>query len=190
MRINRIWSAFQVGFLVSATLFLVGATTMASLYDRETSVSNSFTAGVSSDVDVVLNEFVPNPTGDDDALMPDGEWVELYNKGNWPIDVSGWYIYDIDNNGIEINSSRIVGGNTTIFAKGYLVVFRDAGGSFELTNTADQVKLYDDIISSGILIDSFLYTGSVENRSWARVPDGTGSWVGNRTLTQGVTNGL
>ncbi len=30
---------------------------------------------------IVINEFLPNPIGKDNDLMPGGEWVELYNKG-------------------------------------------------------------------------------------------------------------
>jgi hypothetical protein len=54
--------------------------------------NGTFTIGVV--VPVVINEFIPDPEGDDDAPMPDGEWVELYNKGGTDINVSGCVLYD------------------------------------------------------------------------------------------------
>ncbi|MBI2098284.1 MAG: lamin tail domain-containing protein [Candidatus Wildermuthbacteria bacterium] len=43
---------------------------------------------------VLINEFLPNPTGADNAAMPDGEFVELYNGSGSPVDVNGWVLYD------------------------------------------------------------------------------------------------
>ncbi len=37
---------------------------------------------------VVINEFLPDATGADDGQ----EWVELYNRGSSPVDLSGWVL--------------------------------------------------------------------------------------------------
>jgi len=44
--------------------------------------------------DLVINEFIPNPVGDDKALMPEGEWIEIYNKLGVGVDLLGFVIYD------------------------------------------------------------------------------------------------
>lgn len=138
---------------------------------------------------IVLNEFVPNPTGNDDAPKPGGEWVELYNNGSISVDVNGWVLYDSDdshdlaiNAGNSDNNGNVLdSGETIVPTHGFLVVYRDGDGSFALNNTGgDNVRLYNGPISSGgILIDSHSYTLSPVpiNKSFARIPDGTGAWV-------------
>lgn len=41
---------------------------------------------------VVINEFIPNPSGSDNAPKPGGEWVELYNNSGSSVDVAGWVL--------------------------------------------------------------------------------------------------
>ncbi len=118
---------------------------------------------------VVLNEFVPNPVGDDRALMPGGEWVELYNKGDVDFDVAGWYLYDADDSGILIGEENSDNdgdtgdsGETIVPAKGYLVIYRNKDWHFELNNEGEEeLKLYNgEIESGGVLVDFHGYDGS------------------------------
>ena len=137
---------------------------------------------------IVLNEFLPNPIGDDDATKPGGEWVELYNLSASDVDVAGWFIYDaLDDHELEIttttgdnNGNPFDAGETVVPAGGYLVVYRNGDGDFALNNEGgDAVRLYNGAISSGgILQDSYSYTGDApEGKSYARIPDGVGAWV-------------
>ena len=118
--------------------------------------------------DVVLNEILPNPEGDDGAVMPGGEWVELYNNTNSPINLSGYYLRDSEytsgtTHQINIESCRTNTGGTTISGKGFLVVYRKGIGEsctshyFELNDTGDTVNFYN---SSGNLIDHYTYGNS------------------------------
>jgi predicted ribosomally synthesized peptide with SipW-like signal peptide len=131
---------------------------------------------------VALNEFLPNPTGSDSADMPNGEWVELYNNSSEAKDVSGWYVRDSsDGTGhqIFIDSEHAVA--QTIGAKSWLVVYMNK--EF-LNNKTDTVRLFDDNDNP---VDSYSYCGPLtsggncgsipENKSFARIPDGTGEWV-------------
>ncbi|MGE5393074.1 MAG: hypothetical protein ACM3NH_05015, partial [Candidatus Saccharibacteria bacterium] len=108
-----------------------------------------------------------------------------------------------DEHRIFIESCRTLGGITIIPAHGYLVVFRkgeDCGPSnFQMNNNRDTVRLYD---ATDSLIDSYSYdapycdlleptpgkangtaddkncTQTVpENKSFARIPDGSSNWV-------------
>ena len=166
---------------------------------------------------VVLNEFLPNPHGEeygfdfgqDSSDMPQGEWVELYNNGSSPQDLSGWYIRDDTDTGshkILITATNTQPATTTIAANSWLVVYMNKA---LLNNGGDNVRLFD---SSDILIDSYEYkvceyedleptpgdtnseagtgscTGMVPgNKSYARIPDGTGDWV-DPVPTPGQTN--
>ena len=56
--------------------------------------NNQLVSSSGSNLDIKLNEIMPDPAGDDNAPMPNGEWVELYNQGSWPVDVNGWWLYD------------------------------------------------------------------------------------------------
>ena len=140
--------------------------------------------------DIVLNEFVPNPSGTDGDAMPDGEWVELYNKGGSDTGVNGWVVYDsTDSNGVTISSSNTNTGDTTVPAGGFLVVYIEKA---YFNNTGgDTVKLYSDLISNGgTLIDSHSYAGSIpEGKSFARFPDGIGVWI-DPDVTPGEKNEL
>ncbi len=141
-------------------------------------------ASVLVPLDVIsLNEIMPNPVGSDDAPMPQGEWVELFNRGTVPVDLNGWYITDATGRRWTIRASNSDadgdpsdGGETIIAPGGYLVVYRN-GTNMTLNNTTgDEVTLFN---ASGVKIDSHLYNVSAhpEGKSVARFPDGTGIWI-------------
>lgn len=144
--------------------------------------TSTITGTVTSD-DVVLNELMPNPSTGDGDPMPGGEWIEIYNPTDYDIDLSGWYLYDEANHGLPIIAGNTEDGVTTISSKGFLVVYRN-GYNFSLNNDNDTVRLYDSQISLGNQIDSFHYTGTSVDKTWARVPDGAGSWLGGRNATK------
>ena len=136
---------------------------------------------------IVLNEFIPDPSGDDNAKMPGGEWVELYNNGSLPVDVDGWYLYDSDNNNeLEItannsdnNNNTSDSGETIVPEHGWLVVYRNGDGDFIINNTgSDSIRLYNGPIVTGNLIDLVNYT--VANEAGSDDPALYGS--------KGVTN--
>lgn len=104
--------------------------------------------------DVVISEILPNPLGDDDALKPYGEWIELNNKDNESsISVEGWNISDSDNNKITITSARVT-TNTTLSAGGWLAVYRNGDSYFTLNDDADTITLIDN---TGVIQDMVSY---------------------------------
>jgi len=130
---------------------------------------------------VALNEFLPDPIDDDSAAKPNGEWVELYNNGDSALDLVGYYLTDLDiEHKIEVESCRTNTGGTIINAHDFLVVYRKGDGSlctshnFSLNNDGDTLNFYD---SSDVLLDSYSYGATAENKSYARIPDGAGDWV-------------
>lgn len=115
--------------------------------------------------DVIINEISFN----NDATVNPGDWIELYNKGKYDIDLSGWKLTDSDH-----DHQYIFAANTRLKANEYLVVSNDLTkmktvfGSvknliepftfnFGLGNTVDAVKLYS---RDAQLIDEVNYGNS------------------------------
>jgi len=128
---------------------------------------------------VIINEILVDPTGADSATKPNGEWIELYNNASYDIDVTRWALYDNDNSHeLSISSSNTNTGSTVIPTKGFLVIYKNGDTDFSLNNTTDTVRLFNKTISSGgILVDTYTYTSVTTNKSFARIPDGTGAWI-------------
>lgn len=171
-------------------------------WDKEM-FDNTLASGVWS---VVLNEFLPNPDGfeygfdfgQDSDDIPRGEWGELYNNDTKSHNLSGWYIRDNSNssaNKILITELNTNLATSTIPASGWLVVYMNKA---IFNNTSDTVRLFDN---NDRLVDSHSYvasefcdleptpgeenaddpsgacSGVPGNKSYARIPDGTGPWV-------------
>jgi hypothetical protein len=113
---------------------------------------------------IVINEISFN----NDALPDPGDWIEIYNKGNEDIDISGWILTDSD------TSHRFTfAPNTWIKSNGYLVVSNDLAkteavfgavknliGTFDfgLGNQTDAVRLYSQYNQ---LIDEVSYSNVI-----------------------------
>lgn len=130
---------------------------------------------------IVMNEFVPNPIGDDDALMPEGEWIELYNILDEDIDVANWYFTNSDEEVIAITAARTESGETVVPGQGRLVVY--LGDAF-MDNDSDKLSLYDpkvlEVTEDDVREDVVSYhdAGDLpEGKSFARFPDGEGIWL-------------
>jgi hypothetical protein len=93
-----------------------------------------------------------------------GDWIEVYNKGTLPVDLSGWIFSDDDDEHLYA-----IPPGTIVPASGYFVLFSDAvkfsdrfpsvsniHGPFEfgLGSGGDALRLYD---ASGLLYQSMVY---------------------------------
>ncbi len=145
-------------------------------------ISIQFTGSVNK---VLINEFLSNPIGDDDALKPNGEWIELYNPTSSPINLSGWYLTDSDSSHIlQITNDNTE--NMVIQPNDFIVLYRNGNQKFSLNNHGDTIRLFD---SYGKLIDEFSYSYDPgENRSIGRCPDGSDIWEILDHLTPGSSN--
>lgn len=119
---------------------------------------------------VVLNEIHPQPTAGAD-------WIELYNQSSSEIDIGGWKLLDT-----ATTTMKTMPAGTKIAPEGFLVV----EVSSRLNNGGDTIKLIDQ---TGIELDSFKYTSSSEDKSFFRIPDGSGAWFDNQNPTKGASNG-
>lgn len=104
---------------------------------------------------VVINEFQLSPN----------QWIELYNKGDATVDVSGWIIDD--NGGTE---KYVVSSGTSLLGK-KCISFQSGNFNWN-TSSADTVKLLD---SSSNVIETYDYnSGPGDNVSIGKAVDGEG----------------
>lgn len=94
---------------------------------------NSFPAKVIYSDQIKINEFLPNPVGNDTQ----NEWIELKNNSNQDADLSNWIL---DDNEVGSKAYVIIPG-TIIKAHGYLVLPRTQT-KLALNNNSDQVRLF------------------------------------------------
>jgi len=91
---------------------------------------------------IILNEFFPNPEGDDNAPMPGGEFIELYNSGDNDTDLAGLYFKDFANHKIYLTDTTTIAG-TIIQSKDYLVVYMNGFSGFLNNVDFEEIRLYD-----------------------------------------------
>jgi hypothetical protein len=115
---------------------------------------------------VYINEFIPNPTGDDSKL----EFIELVNTSSNVVDLSGWVLDDIADSG---SSPFIIPDGTEISANGYIVFYSDQI-KLSLNNDSDHVRL---LRPDGSIQDDRGYESSKEGYSYNRVDGGNLSRV-------------
>jgi hypothetical protein len=118
--------------------------------------------------------------------LPTGDWVELYNTTDEPIDVGGWYLSDDVGN---LTMFRIA-SDTSIPAQGYLV-FSASELNFALSAVrGDEVYLSEAHIDGQMTgARDFIEVGPAPNGvSFGRYPDGSGSIYPMVEATKGAAN--
>lgn len=142
---------------------------------------------------IVINEFMShNDTAypGDDEDYPD--WIELYNTGNTPINVGGWYMSD---NMEELTASMIpadVPDITTIPGHGYLLLLADSQAfpgplhmGFKL---GDDEEFALTAADGTTIIDQQNTVVVPDDQSKGRVPDGSDNWEIITDPTPGEAN--
>ncbi|MFH0818760.1 MAG: lamin tail domain-containing protein [Patescibacteria group bacterium] len=127
---------------------------------------------VSYSTDIVINEFLPNPSGDETA----GEWIELKNIGGQEMDLCGWQIKDASTKIYTITSEDFL--SSQISAGGYFLISRTVS-AIALNNTGDEINLYQP---DGTLLETIIYNESApEDNSYARDEDNDWQWTNTPT---------
>ena len=114
-----------------------------------------------------LNELFPDPEGADAGK----EWAELYNPNKFDVSIDNWKL-------TKGSKSQTLSG--MIKSKSYFVITTE----YSLTNTGAEISLFTP---SGLNSDSFQYSSSETDKSWAREIDGVGEW-GLSSPTKGTSN--
>ena len=139
---------------------------------------------------VVLNEFLPSPASDWDGngtANAEDEWIELYNPSDAWVDLSGWFLDDIDDSRAaspEGSAPYAMPPGSGIAPHSYTVVFRSTSG-VALNNSGDTVRL----LGPGLFeleTNSFGSTGS--DISWSKTVDGGNEWTNAYPPSLGSSN--
>jgi hypothetical protein len=150
-------------------LFLVVALLFGALFAATTKAST-----VSSSVEI--NELMAdNKSTIANALGNYTDWIELYNKADYTVDISGMFLTD------NLTTYRWqIPENTTIQAHSYLLVFAD--GNFRLGGLHTNFKLDADgetialFAADGSLVDSLTFGEQIQDISFGRTSDGGSNW--------------
>jgi hypothetical protein len=170
----RLYDAF--GTLVDSYVWTAHAPTTYGRCPDGTgafATTTSVTKGTGNDcsVAVKLNEI------ESSGGVP-GDWVELYNAGTNPADVSGWRFLDND----DTHVAYVIPAGTSI-APGAFLVLEEADFGFGLGG-AETARLYD---AAGTLVESYAWTAHAPT-SYGRCPDGSGAFKATTNVSKGATN--
>jgi len=131
-----------------------------------------------SNPQVVINEVMAsNSTIATDEAGEYEDWIELYNLSNQVIDMSGYYITD---NLFNLTKWDIPSG-TTIGANDYLIIWADEDSAqgtrhsnFKLSKDGEALMLLN---ANNESMDEVSFSTQQTDMGFARVPNGTGSFV-------------
>ncbi|MFC1552542.1 CotH kinase family protein [Candidatus Latescibacterota bacterium] len=159
------WTGPVVSSSASISVMLSETITMTANFVEDTGATNT----------VVLNEINYNSLTEFDP----GDWIELYNSIEVPVDLSGWVFKD------ETDANEfIIPDGTIIPAKGYFVLSKDevkfsaafpsvkklvGDFRFGLNNAGEHITLFNTL---GEIVDSLTYG---DNDPWPNNTDGGGS---------------
>ncbi len=142
---------------------------------------------------IVINEVMAsNANTIADEFGDFDDWFELYNKGNVPIDLGGYYL--TDDLGDPLKHQIPIGqpALTTIQPNSYLLFWADdepAQGvlhlPFKLSASGEDLGLY---IDSYTPIDLISFPTMVSDQSYGRISDGINSWTYFDEPTPGSSN--
>jgi hypothetical protein len=112
-------------------------------------------------------------------------WIELYNKGTGSVNIGGYYLTDTPG-----QFTWKVPANTTIVAKGYLLIWCDNKKTgmhtdFSLDSDGGDIVLYSSVKEK---LDEVVFAKQFINVSYGRVTDGGSSWNYLSSVTPGTQN--
>ena len=111
---------------------------------------------VSAQVEIKINEVLPNPSGEDKV----GEWIEIYNSSDTSFIIDGYKLRDRNDKQIILSGS----------VEKWLVIYPEKENGFAIANSGSTTILL--LGPDDGEVDKFTYTGSSEDKSWGRIPDG------------------
>jgi beta-lactamase superfamily II metal-dependent hydrolase len=133
---------------------------------------------------LVINEVMADPSAVTDA---NGEWIELYNPGQSPINIQNYQIASANDAGFTIASA------ISVPSHGYVVLARVAspatnggvtadyayGTAVNLANASDWLVLRDAL---GATVDSVAWTSTTAGKSWTL----KNPWASHSTVVAGT----
>ena len=143
---------------------------------------------------VVINECV---TRNENGILDDADeledWIEIHNRSDNPVNVAGYYLSDRLNNPKRWRIPLDAGDSTVIEPNGYKVIWADDDEeqgwnhtNFKLSSSGESLVLRSP--DGFTIADSVHFGGSQADQSYARIPNGTGSFEWTYEVTPGACN--
>ncbi len=129
--------------------------------------------------EVFLSEFLADPAGDDGGR----EWVEVFNKSFFDVDLGNWAIDD--GSGIQPDKGAYLLPVNSLILAGAYKAFIIPKGRFSINNTGgDSIRLFS---ATGALQDIINFSGTVEEgKTYAK--DSAGFWRWTSLATPDLAN--
>jgi parallel beta-helix repeat protein len=113
------------------------------------------------------------------------DWLELYNGGNSPVDLSSWHLSDSDN-----PTEWAFPAGTNIPSKGFLLIWADGTGTglhttFKLSASGEQLALFNP---NGTKVSEVIYVEQLTDKSYGLQTDGNLPWGYFSKPTPGASN--
>jgi len=150
--------------------------TLKAVYELDTSPDPLDNVQVFINEIVASNSVIPDPYGNKD------DFIELYNAGNEPVNISGWYVSDKQS---VPDYWKIPQSDEAIIpAKGFLTLWADEDLgqgplhlNIKLSASGEYVSLYaDNKFGELVLMDEIAFPALPANQAYARIPDGGPEW--------------
>lgn len=127
---------------------------------------------------VVINEIMAsNSTAIPDSAGEYDDWVELYNRSNEPVDLSGYVLTDND----QYLDKWTIPTGTILAPDSYLIIWADENGAqgdyhanFKLSASGEKLVL---LTADGMIADEVSFTNLTTDMGYARIPNGSGDFV-------------
>lgn len=136
--------------------------------------------------EIRINEVLPRPQRDGSGA---GEFVELYNPSEVPVNLGGYFLTDTRRNPAKwrIPADSVVppGGFLVFYADG---LNRGNHTSFKLSNSGEYLGLYGRMEEGNLLVDGIAFRGTRTGESWGALPDGSKNFRVWKDPTPGARN--
>ena len=153
-------------------LFVAALTVFTSCVDDD-----DYVPPTGEDFDVVLNEIQSKDP------VTEFDWIELYNKGEAEVDISGYLL----NDGADPAGGFVIPDGTKIAAKGYYVVTEDDVINLGISSNGEDASFGKP---DGTLIEVVTVPASQQDgTTYGRETDGADTWVEGMIATKGTANG-
>ncbi|MEA3445545.1 MAG: lamin tail domain-containing protein [Bacteroidota bacterium] len=151
--------------------------------------------GIPEIPEIVINEFMAgNSATIADNYNEYEDWIEIYNKGNTPVNVGNMYITDDLSDPTKYQIPDLFPDSTTIAPYDFLLLWADSDINqgilhldFKLKNDGEQIGIFYSQYSA---IDTLEYGQQYTDTSFGRSYDGSNAWIYFPESTPGYTNSL
>ena len=125
------------------------------------------------------------------------DWIEIYNEGDFPVDLGGLYLTDDFSNPAQWQIPSTYPDSTTVQPGHFLLLWADGEvaegvlhAGFKLNASGEQIALVNITPNGVVFVDSISYDKQTNDISYGRVRDGASSWKNFSTPTPGFSNNL